>query len=217
MADLGLGDLAVHEKHLLAALRWHGVQPATQPATQSAKPIAVRARQREWKFPTGAKTYKGYLKTALWKKIRARILERDCHQCQACLAPAECVHHIDYSQRALAGKSDQSLISLCHSCHYKIEHQGAGKIPCSGEELKRQLLNDLMLHQLGFGLDEWHQSHRREKAKPRRAAKGHRRSADERLRSQHTAMGRAADDALKAWRAMQPWERTNFLNSRGGQ
>jgi hypothetical protein len=217
VADLGLGDLAVHEKHRLAAVRWHfGVQPATQPA----KPIGVRARQWEWKFPNGAKTYKGYLKTALWKKTRARILERDGHQCQACLAPAECVHHIDYSQKALAGKSDQSLISLCHSCHYKVEHQGAGKIPCSGEELKRQLLNELMLHQVGFSLDEWHQSRRkpkREKEKPRRAAKGHRKAMEARLRSQHKAMGRAADDALKAWRAMQPWERTNYLNSLGGR
>lgn len=57
-----------------------------------------------------------------WEIIRARILKRDRHICQACLRngrprPAETVDHI--IPKAHGGTDDdRNLESLCYSCHY---------------------------------------------------------------------------------------------------
>jgi 5-methylcytosine-specific restriction endonuclease McrA len=232
VSDFGLGDKALDSKKLSAALRWHlGVQPAA--LTEGIDLEKYRAdiqcppweRPRTqtvatWSFPNGATSYKGYLKSALWKKIRRRILRRDEFTCQACLCQSQCVHHIDYNEQTLAGKSRASLISLCNSCHHKIEHQFGKKIPCSQEERKRQLLDDLMVRQRGLSLAEWQRCHGDPKPatkKERRAAKGRRKKMEKRQRSQHAALGAQAHKNLEVWRELREWERVNVLKESGLQ
>jgi len=71
--------------------------------------------------------YAAYLASDLWKDIRARVLARDNYLCQACFNKAEQVHHKDYKQATKQGECLDGLISLCRSCHVKIEFNGKQK------------------------------------------------------------------------------------------
>lgn len=62
-----------------------------------------------------------YYSSSEWERARARILQRDDHECQACNRPAECVHHIVYDR--LGAENDLDLISLCNNCHNLIHQE----------------------------------------------------------------------------------------------
>lgn len=66
-------------------------------------------------------SYKTYLRSKKWKDIRAVVLQRDNHQCQACNAPAQEVHHWSYDADTLDGTRNHNLVSLCRQCHDFIE------------------------------------------------------------------------------------------------
>ena len=54
--------------------------------------------------------------TALWRKIRARILNRDGHSCQMCGQEATTVDHI--IPRKVGGQdNDDNLQALCNRCN----------------------------------------------------------------------------------------------------
>jgi len=240
VSDFGLGDRALDSKKLTASLRWHlgaavDVRPDAAPEPRKdfdiesfrcdsgfdLEPLGWRlatGSQRaparsDWVFPGNISSYKAYLASKLWKRIRQRILRRDNSTCQACLEPAKCVHHIDYSEQTLAGKSDLSLISLCNTCHYKIEHQGGAKIPCSQEDLKRQLLSDLMAVSRGTTLEEWRQGHgtpKRKSKSQKRAAKRRRKAIAQSLRDDPRLA--AIFEAISAAQSeTPPWLREIYL------
>lgn len=73
----------------------------------------------------GYASYNAYLRSTLWRQIRAEQL-RAHPDCWVCARSAECVHHKSYSRRVLEGKKRKRLMSLCHSCHHKA-HDGP---PC---------------------------------------------------------------------------------------
>ncbi len=75
-----------------------------------------------------------YLKSSLWKMIKARVLVRDRGICQACSSKAQVVHHKSYDRLVLDGLRDSELISLCNSCHRKIEFNFV-----DGEDIKNSL------------------------------------------------------------------------------
>lgn len=66
---------------------------------------------------------KKFMKTAEWKKIRKRILERDDSTCQYCGIKRTThmqINHIDGNPK---DHSDNNLEVICSSCH-KITHSG---------------------------------------------------------------------------------------------
>src|SRR5512139_189383 len=66
-------------------------------------------------------------KTLRWKEIRASIIRRDGGKCAICKRKKNLtVHHI---KPWLKSRNDEpaNLITLCRSCHYKVEHYG---LPC---------------------------------------------------------------------------------------
>lgn len=77
----------------------------------------------------GFRNYNEYLKSDLWKTIRKLILERDAYYCRIrrCNNRAEQVHHFTYSPKTLVGRNPAGLISVCRSCHKKIEFEGKRK------------------------------------------------------------------------------------------
>lgn len=69
--------------------------------------------------------HKDYLKSPFWFLIRSTVLYRDNFKC-ICGDKATCVHHIDYEVDTLYGKNLEKLVSLCESCHEKIEFDNEG-------------------------------------------------------------------------------------------
>ena len=66
---------------------------------------------------------KKFMKTAEWKKIRQRILERDqntCRYCEIQRTEHMQINHIDGNPK---NHSDENLEVICSSCH-KITHSG---------------------------------------------------------------------------------------------
>jgi len=75
----------------------------------------------------GFASYRDYLRSPLWKSIRAAKLEAS-PQCEICsTSKAAQVHHLRYSVDALAGKNAWPLVSTCRECHTRIEFNREGK------------------------------------------------------------------------------------------
>lgn len=74
----------------------------------------------------GFDSYSAYLKSPLWKRIRARFLSWHRY-CFLCPCRAEQVHHIIYSRRNLLGQSPRGLRALCRACHLDVEFDGERK------------------------------------------------------------------------------------------
>ena len=90
----------------------------------------VRAQYR-WRDrrlrEAGFSSYRGYLASVVWRKIRARVMV-DGPQCWAlCGRKATQVHHTDYFVATLAGDDLSKLLPVCGACHQRIEyHDKAG-------------------------------------------------------------------------------------------
>lgn len=73
----------------------------------------------------GFASYKGYLASDIWSRIRKAVLERDGGQCRICIRTfkkgARAVHHLSYSRETLEGKKLDNLIAVCHYCHHRME------------------------------------------------------------------------------------------------
>ena len=75
--------------------------------------------------------YENYMRTALWRKIRLWVLERDEGRCVVCREKgspfsATEVHHRDYCETTLIGDAPEMLVSLCASCHSGVEYYETG-------------------------------------------------------------------------------------------
>ena len=96
--------------------------------------------------------YKKYLRSTLWKKIRAWVLNRDGEICYICLyknfnphKDGMEVHHRDYEIETLEGRNDAMLVTLCPHCHHRVEHylDGARRRSLQEKEAELQRLKDL--------------------------------------------------------------------------
>ena len=66
----------------------------------------------------GFPSYRAYLKSSLWKRIRARVHKRDKNTCRICkVHKSEHVHHMRYDKRTLKGDTLKYLIAICAGCH----------------------------------------------------------------------------------------------------
>ena len=77
-------------------------------------------QRNELLLELGFISYRQYLRSALWKGIRANKLKRDT-KCYGCSKRAQQVHHGSYSLVSLTGKSAKDLWSVCKRCHQWIE------------------------------------------------------------------------------------------------
>lgn len=87
----------------------------------------------------GFKNYSQYLRSPLWKGIRAKKLKHDPN-CYGCGKKARQVHHSDYSREVLAGETQFGLWSVCKRCHQWSEftRDGYKRTPKEAtDELKR--------------------------------------------------------------------------------
>lgn len=76
-------------------------------------------------FRLGFASYRDYLRSNAWKAIREAKLAID-PQCEICGDKAQQVHHISYRKNTLTGKNPRGLVSVCESCHTKIEKRPDG-------------------------------------------------------------------------------------------
>ena len=91
-------------------------------------------------FNLEAMDYQYYLQSPFWLLIRNVVLFRDSFECKACGIKATCVHHLNYEVDTLYGKGLDQLVSLCESCHNKIEFDEDGnKIHDIDEKLDRYI------------------------------------------------------------------------------
>lgn len=78
-------------------------------------------QQTQRPFQARLDLYQQYLLSDTWKFKRARVLQRDDHQCQACCsAKAVEVHHKSYQN--IGDEPLFELISVCKECHLQL-HQ----------------------------------------------------------------------------------------------
>jgi 5-methylcytosine-specific restriction endonuclease McrA len=64
--------------------------------------------------------YREYLKSELWKKIRASVLAQN-RVCLKCGGKKYLqIHHRKYTKANLSGKNIKHLIVLCKKCHRKV-------------------------------------------------------------------------------------------------
>jgi hypothetical protein len=66
--------------------------------------------------------YRDYLKTAHWRDVRNRALDRAARRCQLCNSPDHLeVHHRTYERRGC--ERDDDLTVLCARCHSKFHEE----------------------------------------------------------------------------------------------
>ncbi len=74
----------------------------------------------------GYSSYPKYCAGPLWKGIRERVMSRSGWTCLICREQAVVVHHIRYTVENLTGGDLEWLVSLCISCHHRVEFDEAG-------------------------------------------------------------------------------------------
>ena len=68
-----------------------------------------------------------YLKSAKWKRIKKRVMERDGGLCQSCGGRGSTVHHRSYEREVLEGRNDAMLATVCNGCHNIIHFLDDGQ------------------------------------------------------------------------------------------
>lgn len=73
----------------------------------------------------GYASYSIYLESLVWYGIRRRVLNRQ-KTCRLCGKKANQVHHREYTEDNLSGKSLVGLLSICRKCHEFVELERSG-------------------------------------------------------------------------------------------
>jgi hypothetical protein len=110
-------------------LRTDEPRQGTGELTPHARSRHTRFRRSEQRFEFDEEewqaTYRRYLRSAKWRRVRARVLRRDQHTCQICGGKANQVHHIQYPRSHQRGEFTREqydyLEAVCGDCHMK-EH-----------------------------------------------------------------------------------------------
>ena len=119
-----------------AVTKWYAEQKRKRRKPKKKNPAIVA-------LFAGFGSYQEYLKSDLWKSIRARVLERDNYKCRLCGKHATQVHHRHYGIRTMKGKTLTHLMSVCGGCHQKIE------IDCEGKKRSKSAAEEWLRNQLG--------------------------------------------------------------------
>ena len=70
----------------------------------------------------GFQSYDAYLKSAVWKKIRRRVLQA-ATTCLRCSRHATTLHHASYDLETLRGDRVDTLVPACRRCHRQGERR----------------------------------------------------------------------------------------------
>lgn len=111
----------------------------------------------------GFPSYKDYLQSELWSRIRGQILDRDNRTCDACKRPASHVHHRKYTLENLSGKSLGWMVSLCPRCHHNAEFNAKyGKVSLAKansrlKTIRRRQARDYCWHNMPEFRSLWRQ------------------------------------------------------------
>lgn len=100
----------------------------------------------------GFKSYRDYLKSDLWQKVRAQVFQEKGRICHCCGNPATSVHHNRYHRNDLTGKTLTFLFPICAICHDGVEfskkkhkkmplHHAKNELKQKGDHLANILLN----------------------------------------------------------------------------
>lgn len=84
--------------------------------------IAYNATRAQILKALGFRTYRAYLKSALWARIRATVFAVKGTLCLVCLTRrAMQVHHRRYDRDTMLGINIAYLMPICIECHEAIE------------------------------------------------------------------------------------------------
>lgn len=97
------------------------------PKRRDKAPVVDYGRRDEILREMGYASYREYLASPLWAKIRRRVFGRDEGKCRLCGKRGEQVHHQSYDARTLKGKILKRLLLLCKACHEAVEVDGLGR------------------------------------------------------------------------------------------
>jgi hypothetical protein len=96
------------------------VVKAPRQQRDSSQPSGYKLRAQSLSI-LGFSSYREYLASPLWARIRSRVLHTCRYQCKSCLKRATQVHHRHYALEVMSGQNIGSLIALCGDCHKDIE------------------------------------------------------------------------------------------------
>lgn len=75
----------------------------------------------------GFRSYREYLSSDLWKRVRAVVFQKKGRKCFCCGSKASQIHHNNYAKDELLGENVKRLVPLCGRCHTRIEFRGVEK------------------------------------------------------------------------------------------
>jgi len=105
--------------------------------------VSEYAKRNENVRKLGFKDYAQYLNSSLWADIRKRHFQTSGFACYGCGNRAYQVHHRHYDLSVLNGQKLDGLVSLCDTCHRKIEFNENGE-------------KDLCVESVNFKLEHLH-------------------------------------------------------------
>lgn len=81
-----------------------------------------------WLKVIGFSSYRQYLKSDLWKRVRGLVFQVKGRDCYLCGGFASQAHHQRYHKNDLIGKKLMFIQPLCGRCHLAIEFDGESKM-----------------------------------------------------------------------------------------
>jgi 5-methylcytosine-specific restriction endonuclease McrA len=76
----------------------------------------------------GFASYRDYLSSPTWWKIRARVMEKAGGKCRICGGKAAQAHHVFYSRSNLKGSNLTGVVAICRQCHEEVEFTDGKKL-----------------------------------------------------------------------------------------
>lgn len=117
-------------------------------------PISLKQRLDSLK-ELGFTTYRDYLSSDLWKKIRRRALNAADNACRLCRRKAWQVHHTQYDLATMKGENLVTLVALCGECHERIEFTGRKTSLPEANHLLKKYLKRERWDRKQMGYDHW--------------------------------------------------------------
>ncbi len=113
----GAGSVFVYQCQKCLSRMGRAFAPDDLPNGVHPKDVKWRTLKPSFRGPGNSKrrSYRDYLRSPAWKKLRARVLERDHFTCRSCGEPATEAGHITYDRFGEERLSD--LVAQCSDCN----------------------------------------------------------------------------------------------------
>lgn len=135
------------------------------------------------------KNYGDYLKSPHYATIRKRVLKKNNGKCRCCCErKGKQVHHVEYTEDNLRGRSLDGMIPICDECHILIEFDDVGGKLSIGEAKAK-------LHRIQDERIPWRQ--KRDKPRRKKGKKQQKRAAAEQTPKKKVAKEYKLGDGFK--------------------